>query len=98
MSKKVYYNESHQPILNGWKLMQLWKLEMRKKLLLQTYSNVIIRDYSLLFLKCCFNEKNRLNSDVLLLHRDMKKALLTSLNRIYYWWYFGETLLITILN
>ncbi len=28
----------------------------------------------------------------------MKKALLTSLNRIYYWWYFGGTLLITILN
>ncbi len=28
----------------------------------------------------------------------MKKALLTSLNRIYYWWYFGWTLLITILN
>ncbi len=28
----------------------------------------------------------------------MKKALLTSLNRIYYWWYFGCTLLITILN
>ncbi len=47
---------------------------MRKKLLLQTYSNVIIRDYSLLFLfkKCCFNEKTRLNSDVLLLQREVK--------------------------
>ncbi len=30
--------------------------------------------------------------------KSMKKALLTSLNRIYYWWYFGWTLLITILN
>ncbi len=28
----------------------------------------------------------------------MKKALLSRLNRIYYWWYFGYTLLITILN
>jgi hypothetical protein len=35
---------------------------------------------------------------IILKHRIMKKALLTSLNRIYYWWYFGWTLLITILN
>ncbi len=28
----------------------------------------------------------------------MKKALLSGLNQIYYWWYFGHTLLITILN
>ncbi len=40
-----------------------------------------------------------LNRDVHIDHSlYMKKALLTSLNRIYYWWYFGYTFLITILN
>ncbi len=78
--------------LNGrrwyWIIWTVWTKSSVQCLVTFPHSKLTLRNVK---------RRSRLGS-VFFLVASMKKALLSGLNRIYYWWYFGYTLLITILN
>ncbi len=79
-----------------WLALSVISLFLKKMLLLPailktSHSHLTI----ILSLICLITKTFR---TLLIFSHSHKKTMLTSLNRIYYWWYFGCSLLITILN